>query len=115
MLRAAQHEAGHIVTAQHFNLPVCETVTASDGSGRTSYWRWLTSSDDVEVWCISAFAEALGERAMFLDGALPPSELAGPPVVHTTFRSRVVGIAAPPADFCDGDGVLRSHPFPVRF
>jgi hypothetical protein len=64
LARTAVHEAGHAVTALYFELPLKEVEIRADGTGRTSYCRWL-EPDTAEAWTITNFAGAAAERDLF--------------------------------------------------
>jgi hypothetical protein len=64
---AAQHEAGHVIGALHFNLPLLEVYVREDGSGKTDYTRKFGLADCVP-WVITTYAGGEAERDLFGGG-----------------------------------------------
>jgi hypothetical protein len=65
IFRAAFHEAGHVVAALHYGLPLREVYIRHDGSGLTTYCRQFGRAE-ARVWTISAYAGPASEDLAFL-------------------------------------------------
>ena len=63
---AAQHEAGHVIGALHFGLPLLEVYVRDDGSGKTEYARRFGLADCVP-WVITTYAGGAAEFDLFGD------------------------------------------------
>jgi hypothetical protein len=66
LARAAWHEAGHVIAAMYFKLPLREVLIRENGTGLTSYARWLGRAE-VERWVTTTFAGPEAERDAFGD------------------------------------------------